>query len=461
MRKILQIILASGLMLLALAARLGGAQQAQKPSAAPQSQSGQAKRAPEQESGKAKPAEPRKTPEQVAAEQADAELGKAVQQAANDRVALVRNLEDYLAKHPTSSRKLDVYRAIIEASAELKDRDTAMRYATLYLEAQPDDLGMLLFAINQLEEKGDPQEIDRALGYADRVIAQVQKIAGQARPPRVPTTDWEGEQKRLFASAYLLRGRLLQKRKQYDRAREDYQRSFENLHTPQAAEKLGELAEISGDIAKALDYYLIAFASPDDYGAPVDHVVVRQKMGNVYRLKNGSEAGLGDAVLVTYDRLVAEANARKTTEAAGPRNAGRTNVYDFELRKLEGGTLRLGQFAGKVVVLNFWATWCRPCHELEPYLEQVMERFRSDPDVLFLGVNTEDDVALVRTFIQREKWKTPVVFEDGLSAFYRIEGLPMLMVLDRKGRLAYRATGFSPADFVAKLAGKIEEARVK
>lgn len=424
-------------------------QESQKPSSAA---------APAQKA-EPKPAEKPKAPEQAAAEQEDAELSQAVQQAGTDRVALIRNLEEFLAKHPTSARRFDIYRAIIEASAQVKDRETALRYATLYLAAQPDDLGMLLFAINQLEERGEPQELERALGYADRVVARVTKLSSESRPPRVNSADWEAEQKRLLTSAYLLRGRLLLKRKQYDRAQQDFARSFEILRTPQAAESLGELAEIRGDADKAIEYYLMAFASPEDYGAPADHEVVRRKLGNVYRLKHGSEAGLGDAVLATYDRLIAEAAARKTAGAPAARNAGRTNVYDFELRKPEGGTVRLGEFSGKVLVLNFWATWCGPCHVLEPYFEQVVDRFRPNADVVFFAVNTEDDAEMIRTFIQREHWKTPVVLEDGLVAYYRLEGLPVLIVLDRKGRVAYRAQGFVPSEIVPTLTSKIEEAR--
>lgn len=445
------------LVLIAALSLAATAQEAAKP--APQAPPAEQKRAPEQGPGQAKPAEKQKTPEERAAEEAEAALQKAVRQAGTDRVALVRNLQEYLAKYPASPRRQDLYRAIVETSAQLKDRETAIRYANLYLAAEPDDVSMLLFAIGQLEEREDPQELDRALGYAERVIARVTKFVSEPRPPRLSPGDWEAEQKRLLMSGYLLRGRLFQKRKQYDRAREDLARSFDILRSPQAGEKLGELAELVGDADKAIDYYLMAFAAPDDYGAPVDHEVLRRKMGNVYRLKHGSEAGLGDAVLATYDRMVAEANARKTAEAPAARNAGRQNVYDFELRKLEGGTLKLGQFSGKVLVLSFWATWCKTCQALAPFFEQVVDRFRADPEVIFLAVNAQEDVELIKTFIERERWKTPVVFDDGLAAFYRVEGLPVVMVLDRKGRAAYRASGFTPTEFVPTLTRKIEEAR--
>lgn len=440
-------IVAIALVLIALVA-LGASSRAQQPGTpAPQAEA------------KPKPAEKQKTPEELAAEQADRELGQAVQQAGSERVALIRNLEQFLEKHPASPRRLDIFRALIEASTQVKDRERALRYAGLYLEAQPADLGMLLFAINQLEEKGDPAALDRALGYADRVVERVSQLGAGARPPQVNAADWEAEQKRLLTSAYLLRGRLFYQRKQYDRAQQDFAQSFEVLRTPQAAQQLGELAENRGDLDKAIEYYLVAFAAPEDYGAPVDHELLRRKMGNAWRLKHGSEAGLGEAVLATYDRLLHEAQTRKSTEPQATRNAGRTNLYDFELRKLDGSTLRLGQFAGKVLVLHFWATWCGACNVLEPYLEQVVDRFRADPDVVFLAANTEDDVEMIRTFIERERWKTPVVFEDGLMAFYQLEGLPVLLVLDRRGKVAYRGQGFVPSEIVPTLTKKIEEAR--
>lgn len=458
MRHLTRIVLTS-LVVIATVASASAAQEAPKPAAppAPEASAPAQKPAPEQETAKA--GEKAKTPEQARTEEERAALAKAIRDAGNDRVALVRNLEEFLAKHPSTARKQEIYRAIIEASAQLKDRSTAIRYADLFLAAEPDDLNMLLFAVNQLEETQDTAELDRALAYADRIVARVTKLVNEPRPQQMDSSEWELERKKALMSIYFLRGRVFQKRRQYDRAGEDFTRSFEVLRAPQTAEKLGELAELRGDLDKATEYYVMAFAAPEDYGAPVDHERLRRKLGNVYRLRHNSEAGLGEAVLAAYDRLVAEENARKAADPQASRNAGRTNVYEFELRKLEGGSVTIGQFAGKVLVLNFWATWCGPCHVMEPFFQQVADRFRADPDVVFLGVNTEGDVELVKSFIEREKWKTPVVLDDGLALFYRLEGLPTLIMLDRKGNVAYRAAGFMPDGFVPTLTRKIEEAR--
>ena len=457
MRRLLRIVPAS-LVLIAALTSASPAQETPKPAVPPAPGASAPAQKPALQQEAAKAGEKAKTPEQAKAEEERVALAKAIRDAGNDRVALVRNLEEFLAKHPSTPRKQEIYRAIIEASAQLKDRATAIRYADLFLAAEPDDLNMLLFAVNQLEETQDAAELDRALAYADRIVARVTKLVDEPRPQQMDSAEWELERKKALMSIYFLRGRVFQKRKQYDRAVEDFTRGFEMLRAPQTAEKLGELAELRGELDKAIEYYLMAFAAPEDYGAPVDHERLRRKLGNVYRLRHNSEAGLGEAVLATYDRMVAEENARKAASPPASRNAGRTNVYEFELRKLEGGSVTLGQFAGKVLVLNFWATWCGPCHVMEPFFQQVADRFREDPDVVFYAVNTESDLELVKTFIQREKWKTPVVFEDGLASFYRLEGLPTLIVLDRKRNVTYRAAGFMPDGFVPTLTRKIEEA---
>ena len=70
---------------------------------------------------------------------------------------------------------------------------------------------------------------------------------------------------------------------------------------------------------------------------------------------------------------------------------------------------------GKIVVFDFWATWCVPCRAQHPLYEQVKKRFAGNPDVVFLSIDTDEDRALVQPFLDEVKWKDAVYFEDGLS----------------------------------------------
>ena len=142
------------------------------------------------------------------AQEADVELERAVQSAGNDRAALVRNLKQFLEKFPETSRRPQVYRAIVEASLQLGDLETALEFTERLIVLRPDDPSLMLLAVDLLERQGDDYSLTKAAGYTTRVIDGVEKAGAQGRPADVAPADWELEQKRLLMSLYLIRGRL-------------------------------------------------------------------------------------------------------------------------------------------------------------------------------------------------------------------------------------------------------------
>jgi cytochrome c biogenesis protein CcmG, thiol:disulfide interchange protein DsbE len=110
---------------------------------------------------------------------------------------------------------------------------------------------------------------------------------------------------------------------------------------------------------------------------------------------------------------------------------------DFSLRRLNGeGSLRLRTLRGKVVVLNFWASWCVPCKQEAPLLETVAERYRS-AGLVVVGVDAQDFRGDARRFIERHGLTYPVVRDDGGSTLthYDVTGFPETWFVDRAGRV--------------------------
>ena len=403
--------------------------------------------APSDKQSTAKPATPPKqSPEE--------ELQQTIDSAGGDRAALVRHLEAYLKKYPESSQRRQIYRALVEADLQLQDNVHASEYAERLVALSPDDMSMTLLAIQLLERTGDDAALKRATSYATRVLEFVRQDSADKRSPRVSLQDWEAEHHRDEMSLLMLRGKLFFKLKQSDYAQRDFAASYAIIPNAQAAEKLGELAEMKKDSATAAHEYAIAFAlSGNEKGAPARREI-RDKLGNVWRQAHGSDTGLGDFLLEAFDEV-----SRASSPSAVRRNADAKNPFDFTLRKAESGApFPLRPLRGKVLVLNFWATWCGPCRALAPQLEQVHMQFQSDGDVNFLGANCDEDESLVAPYLAVEQPKINSVFADGLDRILAVTSFPTVVVLDRQGKIVYRSEGFGDDAFESDLGNAIRQA---
>ncbi len=127
---------------------------------------------------------------------------------------------------------------------------------------------------------------------------------------------------------------------------------------------------------------------------------------------------------------------------------------DFSLSLFDGQVVRLSDFRGKVVFLNFWASWCPPCREEAPLLEQAWRRYR-DQDVVFLGVDIQDSDQAARDFL-REFGITYMNGRDPsgrIAINYGVYGIPETFFIDREGRITYKHIGaLDDQILVAKLA---------
>ena len=140
-------------------------------------------------------------------------------------------------------------------------------------------------------------------------------------------------------------------------------------------------------------------------------------------------------------------------------------IFDFSLNDLEGKPVRLSSLKGKVVVMDFWATWCGPCRQSFPLLQKVYDRYRKNPAVVILAIDCwerQPDVATtlatVKQFQLTNKytWQVLLDNEGDVATKYGVTGIPTKFVVDRNGTVAFKSIGFSGPDMEEELTQQIE-----
>ena len=118
---------------------------------------------------------------------------------------------------------------------------------------------------------------------------------------------------------------------------------------------------------------------------------------------------------------------------------------DFALKSATGENLRLSEYRGDVVMINFWATWCGPCRQEMPLLDELYTRYQRVGFNL-LGVNIDDDALGAMKMVEELGVNFPVLFDSRkeVSKLYEVEAMPTTVLLDREGNVRHVHHGYKP-----------------
>ena len=114
---------------------------------------------------------------------------------------------------------------------------------------------------------------------------------------------------------------------------------------------------------------------------------------------------------------------------------------DFQLQNLSGEALRLSDFRGKPVLINFWATWCGPCQLEMPLIQKYYEKH--SPDLVVLAVNNDEPRDAVQAFVDQMKLTFPILLDPGarVEDQYRVRAFPTSLFINREGLIRYQHIG--------------------
>ena len=386
------------------------------------------------------------------------ELSTALAEAGTSPVDFIRALENHLAKYPASEQRASIEAALAKSAIEAKDDRRILLYGERVLATNPDDIQVLDRVIRTLLLTEDRVVAEKALGLALRYEHNVEKLAIQNPPGRYSPAQWQEEVLKGRSRGLMYQARATGNMGKQEDAIELARKCWELYPSAGAAREWARWLSRSGKNMDAVTHLADAFTIEDPASTETDRGKDRIRMGELYTKVSGSEKGLGDVILQAYDRTQALMSERVARLKAQDPNTAAAQILDFTLPAVKGEPLKLSSLRGKVVVMDFWATWCGPCRVQHPLYEKVQQHFKNNPNVVFLAIATDEDRSLVAPILKERNWGAGNnYFESGLALKLEVSSIPTTIIVDKAGNIASRMNGFVPERFVELLINRINQ----
>jgi thiol-disulfide isomerase/thioredoxin len=204
---------------------------------------------------------------------------------------------------------------------------------------------------------------------------------------------------------------------------------------------LGGAYEKSGKSDKAIDAYLRSAAT-----FPGNDSTALAPLRSLWRKQHGSLAGL-DQRLEALRRASIQHVAIESHKVPNPKPAPAWRLPDLD-EKIHD----LASYKGRVLVMDFWGSWCGPCRMELPLIEALYQRYKSNPKVAIVGINWEraegagEHRSLAREFVMQNNLTFPMMYDHERNAVepYQIQAFPTVIMIDREGVVRYVNIGFDP-----------------
>lgn len=314
-----------------------------------------------------------------------------------DPAEKIRRLEDLLALNPNSALRRMIYEDIFRIAVKENDVPVTIKYGEALYAIDPSDSGV--FAKMALVLAKRRVDLKQALQYARMAEKATAEFRLARRPPNTPNDIFE----QLFP--------------------EQKQREAYEENRASALNALGRVLYQMGNYKEA-ESALRQSVNIKRSTTRMSHLVETLR-----KLGRGEEA----------DRISAESDEEFAESVR--RNFVNEPLKDFQLEPIDSSKQTLSALKGKVVLINFWATWCGPCREELPNLVRLYERYKGRGFEV-IAISTDEDRKKVPQFVREYRLTFPVFYDMGMKDYFDASVVPTNVFIDREGKMRYRKVGF-------------------
>ncbi len=175
----------------------------------------------------------------------------------------------------------------------------------------------------------------------------------------------------------------------------------------------------------------------------------------LYIKLNGSDSGYSDIISAIQKKQTAKIKEKLEKEMIN------VPAPQFAAKDIDGNPVSLADLKGKVVIIDFWATWCGPCKKSFPAMQMAVNKYKNDPNVVFLFVHTwekeDNQTKAAIEYLEENNFtfrlvmdlKDPVTKTNNIIAPFKVSGIPSKFIIDGQGNIRFKVIGFSGSDEAA------------
>ncbi|MDQ7798678.1 MAG: redoxin domain-containing protein [Candidatus Edwardsbacteria bacterium] len=354
-------------------------------------------------------------------------------------------------KFITREQRLGLYTMLAGRFAQIGNQPRMYEVFESVLKMDPENAEVL----NNLSYEWAKQGInlEQAEQYSRKAAALAHKRSSGQKPAGLSRERWENIL-RMERGNYLdTYGWVLYQKGKYNSALGELRKAFKLAEDPTIQYHLGMALYRTGDLDGAIENLAASLA-----GRLEDPAKTKAELEAVYKERYRTLKGLDKILQQAAEKTLARQQAEDEADAA--RIVGRP-APDFSLPDLDDQPYQLSQFRDRVVILDFWATWCGPCKLAMPLIDQVFLEYQGK-GLVVLGINLEgrDKNQLVKQFVERSGHQFVILqggmMGVGIDRVYGVSGIPTTFVIDKQGVIRYRHIGYRE-NLDQMLAREVEE----